>query len=234
MRKQLLLLLLLSFTVCSFGQIKESQTIDSLLKDKFVKKSEKKETKTDKPNTTNTLEEYTLNQLTGSYEIQAGMILELTLKNDSLHVLQTWDKSSYKITNTTGNTYAIPNLNFIQFVFSELKDDFTQLLTVFQNRNVTICKRKEESDLSYLISEEYTGKYYNEEFDLTLLFFLEDEKLKVQIANSDSQELTINGIDIFTLNGESVRFNRSNGVIKSVESNERDAGKVINLKFEKK
>lgn len=210
---------------------KSFQIADILLKDKFVEKSEKKETKTDKPNTTNELKEYTLKQLTGSYEIQAGMVLELTLKNDSLHALQTWNKSSYKITNTTGNTYEIPNNNSIQFVFSELKDDFTQLLTVFQNGNETICKRKEELDLSSLNIEDYIGKYYSEELDATYLLFLEDDKLKVQIANYDSQELTIYGIDIFTSDGDLVRFNRSNGVIKGFEL---DAGRVTNLKFEKK
>jgi len=200
---------------------KSFQIADILLKDKFVEKSEKKEAKIEELNTTNELEKYTLNQLTGSYEIQA----------DSLHALQTWNKSSYNITNTTGNTYEIPNDNSIQFVFSELKDDFTQKLTVFQNGNKTICKRKKEIDLSSFNIADYTGKYYSEELDATYLLFIEDEKLKLQIANYDSQELSIYGIDIFNSDGSLVRFNRSNGVINGFEL---DAGRVTNLKFEKK
>jgi len=210
---------------------KSFQISDILLKDKFVVESQKKEIKTDKSNTANALEEFTVNQLTGNYEIQAGLVLELSIKNDSLHVLQTWNKSSYNIANTTGNTYEIPNDNSVQFVFSELKDDFTQILTVFQNGNETICKRKEELDLSSLNVEDYTGIYYSEELDATYLLFLEDEKLKVQIANYDSQELTRYDIDTFTSDGDLVRFNRSNGVIKGFEL---DAGRVTNLKFEKK
>jgi len=210
---------------------KSFQIADILLKDKFVVESQKKEIKTDKSNTTNALEDFTVNQLTGNYEIQAGVVLELTLKNDSLHVLQTWNKSSYNIANTTGNTYEIPNDNSVQFVFSELKDDFTQILTIFQNGNETICKRKEELDLPSLNIVDYTGKYYSEELDATYLLFLEDEKLKVQIANYDSQELTRYDIDTFTSDGDLVRFNRSNGVLKGFEL---DAGRVTNLKFEKK
>ncbi len=210
---------------------KSFQIADILLKDKLVDESQKKEIKKGETANTTTLEEFSLNQLTGNYEIRAGIVLELTLKNDSLHVLQTWNKSSYNIGNTFGNTYEIPNDNSIQFVFSELNDDFTQILTVFQNGNETICKRKEELDLSSINMEDYTGKYYSEELDATYLFFLEDEKLKLKIANYDSQELNIYEIDTFTSDGDLVRFKRSNGLISGFEL---DAGRVTNLKFEKK
>ena len=100
------------------------QIADLLLKDKFVEESQKKEVRTDRLNTTNTSEKFSLYQLTGNYEMQAGAVLEITVKNDSLHVLQHWNKSSYHIINTTGNIYEIPNDPSIQFVFSELKDDF--------------------------------------------------------------------------------------------------------------
>jgi len=210
---------------------KSFQVADILIKDKFVEESQRIEVKTAKLNTTNTLEEFTLIQLTGNYERRAGVVLEITVKNDSLHVVQSWNNSSYNIINTTGNTYEIPNNVSIQFMFSELKDDYTQSLTVFQNGNENIWKRKEELDLSSLNMEDYTGNYYSEELDITYLLFLEDEKLKVKIANYDSQELNIYEIDTFTSDGNLVRFNRENGVIKGFEL---DAGRVTKLKFEKK
>ena len=210
---------------------KSFQVADILLKEKFVEKSQKKEIKTDKLNTTNTLEELSLNQLTGNYEMQAGFVLEINVKNDSIHVLQSWNKSSYNIINTTGNTYEIPNDASIQFVFSELKDDFTQILTIFQNGNETTCNRKGKIEFSNLNLEDYTGNFYSEELDANYILILEDEKLKVKIANYDAQELTIYNIDTFTSDGGLVRFNRRNGVITGFEL---DAGRVTNLKFEKK
>jgi CubicO group peptidase (beta-lactamase class C family) len=210
---------------------KSFQIADILLKDKFADESQKKEIKTDATGNTNTLEEFTLNQLTGNYEIQAGVVLEINVENDSLHVLQSWNKSSYNIINTTGNTYEIPNDPTIQFVFSELKDDFSQVVTVFQNGNETVCKRKEKMEFSTLNLEDYTGNFYSEELDATYLIFLEDDKLKVKIASYEAQELNIYEIDAFTSDEGLVRFTKSNGVIRGFEL---DAGRVTNLKFEKK
>ncbi|MBL4662401.1 MAG: hypothetical protein JKY22_02305, partial [Flavobacteriaceae bacterium] len=177
---------------------KSFQIADILLKDKFVEESPKKEIKT---NTANIVEEFTVNQLTGNYERRAGIVLEITVKNDSLHVVQNWNNSSYNIINTSGNTYEIPNNVSIQFMFSEFKDDYTQSLTVFQNGNENIWKRKEELDLSSLNMEDYTGNYYSEELNITYLLFLEDEKLKLKIANYDAQELNIYETDTFTSDG---------------------------------
>lgn len=211
---------------------KSYRIADILLKDEFLEeKPIKKELQQGVSSNEDPAEGFELYQVTGNYEIQAGVILELTLKNDSLHVLQTWNKSSYNLTRTTGNTYEIPNDNSIQFVFSELKDDFTQKLTVFQNGNETICKRKEAIDFPSLNMEEYTGNYYSEELDATYNLFIEDEILKVKIANYDAQELSIYEIDTFSSDGNLVRFNRANGVITGFKL---DAGRVTNLKFEKK
>jgi CubicO group peptidase (beta-lactamase class C family) len=207
---------------------KSFQITDILLKDKFAVEAQKEKVKSGK---TVTLEEFSLNQLTGDYEIQAGVVVEISIKNDSLHVLQTWNNSSYSISNTTGNTYEIPNEASIQFVFSELKDDSAQTLTVFQNGDKTICHRKEQIDLSKINLEEYTGFFYSEELDANYLLTREDEKLQLQIANYDAQELTLYDIDTFTSDGDLVRFNRTNGAITGFEL---DAGRVTNLKFVKK
>ncbi len=210
---------------------KSFQVADILLKDKFVDESERKKINTSAADITNTLERFTLNQLTGNYESQPGVVLEIDAKNDSLHVLESWNNSSYNIVITTGNTYEIPNDSSIQFVFSELKNGFTQILTVFQNGNETIWKSKEELDLPLLNMEDYTGNFYSEELDVTYLLFLEDENLKIKIANYDAQELNIYEIDTFTSGVDLFRFNRKNGAIKGYEL---DAGGVTNLKFVKK
>lgn len=174
---------------------------------------------------------FNLNQLTGSYEIQAGVVLDISLKSDSLHVLQSWNQSSYNIKNIFGNTYGIPNDATIQFVFSDLKDDFTQILTVVQNGNETICKRKEKIKFPDLKLDIYTGEYYSEELGVSYLLLKEDDKLKVKIANYDAQELSLYGMDEFITDIDLFRFNKSNGEIKGFEL---DAGRVANLKFKKK
>jgi CubicO group peptidase (beta-lactamase class C family) len=209
---------------------KAFEVSDIFLKDKFVQVSEMDVAKTDKTIKSDTNGKFNLNQLTGNYEIQAGVVLEITVKNDSLNVLQSWNKSSYKIINTSGNTYEIPNNSSIQFVFSQLNNDLTQKLTVFQNGNETICERKKEIDLSSLNMEDYTGNYYSEELDATYLLFIDDGKLKVKFANHDSRELNIHEIDAFTSEGYVVRFNRENEAVKGFEL---DAGRVTNLKFVK-
>ena len=208
---------------------KSFQIADILLKDKFVEKPEKKKTKN--PKTTSPIEKFTLNQLIGSYEIQAGVVLEITLKNDSLNVFQSWNESSYNIINTCGNIYEIPNDSYIQFEFSRLKDDFAQTLKIFRNGNETTCNRKEKIDSSNLNLEDYVGNFYSEELDVNYILTHKDKKLILQVANYNSQELIMYDIDSFTSDVGSLRFYRSKGVINGFEL---DAGRVTNLKFAKK
>ncbi len=51
---------------------------------------------TDEPTTAKPLEEFSLKQLAGNYEKRAGVGLEITIKDSSLNVLQSWNKSTYK------------------------------------------------------------------------------------------------------------------------------------------
>ncbi len=210
---------------------KAFQVSDILLKDKFVEEFKTKETNADELNNANESKKFTLSQLAGSYEIQAGVVLEIAVKNDSLHVIQNWNQSSYNIMNTSGNLYEIPNDPSIQFVFSELKDDFTQILTVVQNGNETICNRKEKIEFPNLNPEEYTGDFYSEELDITYFIFEKDGKLKVKVANYDAKELKQYDTDKFTADIGLLRFHKLNGVVKGFEL---DAGRVTNLKFEKR
>ena len=86
-----------------------------------------------KPEISKTVISFPLEQLTGKYEIQNGVIANISIKNDSLHVLQEWNNFEYNIYNSEGNTYKIPNTNGVDFIFSEVKDQKTQLITIYQN-----------------------------------------------------------------------------------------------------
>jgi len=210
---------------------KSFQVADIFLKDKFRNEAEEKPAAKERKKDTNKSKEFTIKQLSGNYEIQPGVVLEITNINDSLQVLQTWNESSYRISNTAKNTYEIPNNSSIQFVFSDLKDGFAQTLTLVQNGNKTTCKRKDKIDFSNLSLEDYTGDFYCYELDATYLLFLEDGILKLKIANYDARELDTYDIDTFTIENGLVHFQRLDGIIVGFEL---DAGRVTNLKFEKK
>lgn len=90
---------------------------------------------------------------------------------------------------------------------------------------------KKNIDPSKLKLEDYIGRFYSEELDTSYLLILEEEKLKLQIADYPARELTIHGVDSFTIDLGLIRFIRSKGVITAFEL---DAIGETNLKFEKK
>lgn len=210
---------------------KTHQVADIFLKEKFIVKPESKKIEKEVSNNSKKSTEYSFQQVIGKYEIQAGVVLELSIKDDSLNVFQNWNNSSYNITNTEGNTFEIPGDPSIQFVFSELEDDLTQILTVFQDGNKTVCKRKIEVDHSNVNIEAYSGDYYSKEIDATYRFFVEEGILRVKVSNNEPLELVILNIDQFGFQGNQIRFSKSSGAVSGFEL---DAGRVQNLKFEKK
>lgn len=130
--------------------------------------------------------------------------------------------------NPTGKSFQIADI----LLKDKLVEESQNKKTHTNQPNTT--KTSEELDVdqfSKLNLEDYTGNFYSEELDANYLLFLEGEKLKLQIANYDAQELTIHGIDTFTSTRNLVRFNRTNGKIKGFEL---DAGRVTNLKFVKR
>lgn len=149
------------------------------------------------PETTESQITYPFEQLTGKYEIQTGVILDISVKDDSLHVLQEWNKSEYNIYNTVGNSYEIPNMNGVQLIFSEVKDQKSQLLTIHQNGTKTEAKRLIEVDLSSIRLSEYTGRYYSPELESTLDIILENDKLSVHHARLGDFPLQLMEKDAF-------------------------------------
>jgi CubicO group peptidase (beta-lactamase class C family) len=205
-----------------------NQVADLLLKDKFIEDviNADKKVKIDVPK-----EEFLLSQIVGDYEIEPGLVASLSIKNDSLNVLQTWNKSTYTILQVSGNTFQILGNENLSFTFSNLKDGFTQTLIVLQGGRETVSARKKKIDTSGIDLKNYTGSYYSKELDVTYNFEIENGVLMSRIDNKQSMECTISNIDQFTIEIGLVRFQREKGIISRFEL---DSGRVKNLKFEKK
>lgn len=170
-------------------------------------------------------------QTTGNYELRPGMVLSVTLHKGKLNVLQSWNQSVYNLVRTHGNTFEIPNDDAIQFTFSEISDNSTQMLTVFQNGRDTFWKRNKSKDTPTVDIEDYAGKYYSKELDVSYLISVSDGKLFVKIGSHESHQLFFYEKDTFTAEGVLVRFSNSND---NTHGFELDAGRVKGLKFEKR
>ena len=202
---------------------------DVLLKEKFLAITKKKENKIDNYKRTDIKEKFSLKQITGDYEIEPGKLLKITIKNDSLQ-LEGWVEPLMLI-NTKGNTYRAANYPIFKFIFSELKNTSTQKLTVSGPSLKLTSKRKERIDFSTLNLTDYTGSFYNEEIDATHIFFIEDNQLKVKIANYDEKrKLAPFDTDIFNSENYLVHFTRTNGEINGFELK---TYRITHLKFEK-
>jgi CubicO group peptidase (beta-lactamase class C family) len=206
-----------------------NKVADILLKDKFI----------EAPSTTkdNKVEvgipeiDYQLSQLVGEYEVEPSVVVRLSIKNDSLNVLQTWNKSTYNIVKVGDNTFQIPGEENISFSFSNLKDGFTQTLIVLQGGIKTTAERKKEIDFSKINLKDYTGSYYSKELDVTYNFEIENGILKTVIKNKQAlMECTLYELDQFSMPFGMLRYQRTDGIITGLEL---DSGRVKNLKFEK-
>jgi len=173
-------------------------------------------------------EKLNLKQLAGNYELQAGMVLKVTLENDTLVVEQSWDKVVYQIVRTDGNTFVIPHNDGILFTFSKVEDGFSQQLEVLQSGNKMHLYRKPTMDPSQVNLADYAGDYYSQELDVTYHFRLEDDILVVQIDKKATAVCSISGPDAISMYLGLARFRRGEGKITGFEL---DSGRVKNLKF---
>ncbi|MBW6537559.1 MAG: beta-lactamase family protein [Mariniphaga sp.] len=209
--------------------LKANQVADVLLKGRF---SETSKPENDKSVNTIPAEEFQINQLTGNYEIQPGIILNLTIKNDSLNVFQTWNKRSFNVVKTCGNTFQIPGENDLSFTFSHLIEGHTQTLSILYGGRETKAERKKEVDVSGIELNNYSGSFYSQELNVNYNFKFEDGILKAKIENKQTVlDCTIIDMDEFATGFGLIRFQRTGGIISGFEL---DAGRVKNLKFEKK
>jgi CubicO group peptidase (beta-lactamase class C family) len=191
--EQLSIAVLTNFSSANSGGI-ERNIANLLLKNKTIESSEIL-----KPKTTSNETIFTLEQLSGKYEIKPGVISNISIENGSLHVLQEWNKSEFNLHRVKGNTYEISKEAKIQFVFSDLKDKAAQILTVYQNGSKTVAKRYEGKDRSGIILNDYTGRFYSPELESTYDIILKEGKLivhharhgdfPVQVLSKDSLEI---------------------------------------------
>ncbi len=206
------------------------QVADILLKDQFKEENTevKKEIIIEEPKVET---QFSMDQIAGEYELEPGVVLNISLKNDSLKVLQTWNQSTYNIVKTSGNTYKIPgDDSALSFTFSDLEKDKIQTLTVLQNGNKTVTKRKKIFDSSGIDFQVYTGTYYSEELDINYKILLEEKTIKLQVGNNPAMKCTITELDQFSSPFGMIRFQKDNGNISGFEL---DSGRVKNLKFKK-
>ena len=205
-----------------------NQVADVLLKNALTENVVKNDKKVKVDSVKN---KFQLSQLVGDYEIEPGVVARLSIKNDSLNVLQTWNKSTYNILRIGGNTFQISKNENISFSFSNLNDGFTQTLKVLQGDSETIARRKKEIDTSKINLKDYAGGYYSKELDVNYNFEIENGTLSVRIENTQSTFIcTISDLDQFTTEIGLFRFERKSGLICGFEL---DSGRVKNLKFKK-
>lgn len=210
---------------------KAYEVADILLKGQF-KEIQKSDTKADDtPEPSKPKVEFSLEQMAGSYEIQPGVIVKMTVENDKLNALQEWNDATYSIIKSTGNTFEIPGQEGLSFTFSNLKNDKTQTLIVNQNGSETVCKRKEESEAVNVNLDDYSGAFYSEELDVTYYLSKENEALMMKIGSNDPVKLNITTSDQFVSGLGQITFERKSNVITGFSL---DAGRVKNLKFKKK
>ena len=203
-----------------------NQVADIILKDVFP--AQEKIKKDDGAVPARQPEKLNLKQLAGNYELQAGMVLKVTLENDTLVVEQSWDKVVYQIVRTDGNTFVIPHNDGILFTFSKVEDGFSQQLEVLQSGNKMHLYRKPTMDPSQVNLADYAGDYYSQELDVTYHFRLEDDILVVQIDKKATAVCSISGPDAISMYLGLARFRRGEGKITGFEL---DSGRLKNLKF---
>lgn len=211
---------------------KANAVADVILKGKFIIPSDKKEETSKKaPKTKAPKVVFNLAQLVGNYEIEAGVTLSVTVKNDSLNVFQNWDTSSYNLQKVSGNTFRIPGNEDLKFTFTSLKDNLTQILVVLKGGKETVTKRKKVVDTSNIKIDEFEGSYYSNELDVTYTLKTIDDALHVTIADNEAMESTVSQVDELRTRLGVIRFNRTRA--GAISGFELDSGRVKNLTFEK-
>lgn len=210
---------------------KAYQVADILLKGQFNENKEADTKAEAKLEATTPEVEFSLEQIAGSYEIQPGAVVKMTVKDGTLNALQKWNDASYNIVKSTGNTFEMPGQDGLSFTFSNLNDDKTQTLIVNQNGNETVCKRKEESEAINVNLEDYLGTFYSDELDVTYRLSQEGEALMMKIGSNDPIKLNVTVSDQFTSELGQVTFERKDDAVSGFSL---DAGRVKNLKFNKK
>lgn len=175
-------------------------------------------------------EAYSLQSFTGKYELKPGLIVDVSIQKDSVHILQTWNNSEYNLARASGNSFHLPGNPMLTFTFSELRDGFTEKLSVNQNGNISHSTRKKEVDFSQINLKIYEGHFYSNELQTGYHIFLKDESLHLKIPENEPVHLTVYDIDQFMAPDMLLRFDK---IGQKTTGFQLDAGRIQNITFNK-
>jgi len=205
------------------------QVADIYLEQAFkpVKESDKKSTQA------NTEQKLTHQQIVGQYEVETGIVLDITDVDGRLHGFQMWNQKEYALVavSDNSNTYHIDGDDAIKFTFTEVKDNQSQLMTVSQAGGDSLWKRVKAVDVSTVDINDFVGNYYSEELYVNYQLSVSGGKIYLKVDNNTPILVSVAAPDTLTLRSMLANFYRQDGQVKGFHL---DAGRVKNIEFVKK
>ncbi len=174
---------------------------------------------------------FTVQQLTGSYEVRAGVRIEVTEVGGQVHAHQQWNDKAYMLTPIAAdsNTYQIGDDESIRFTFVDLNGGKAQAISIMQGGETT-WNRVEATAVTAVDINDFVGDFYSAELDVVYQFSITDEQLYLAVKDSEPFKVHVAGVDELTAFGNVAKMFRSQGQVKGFSL---DAGRVQNLKFVK-
>lgn len=170
-------------------------------------------------------------QLEGPFEIEPGIILEITYSNGTLIGLQQWNNEKITLIRFSDYEYRISEDASIRIIFSDFKDGKMTTISVIEGANKRVLNRvtafkNEIEDLNT-----YSGTYYSKELNTTYKIYLTEGQLFTDMPGNKAKRLKPYQKDQFTVEpyGILFRFTKENNQVKELRV---DAGRVQNLYFE--
>jgi CubicO group peptidase (beta-lactamase class C family) len=172
----------------------------------------------------------TNDQLLGMYELKAGFQLKVTMNNEKLHAIQSWNSNEYDLNPSEKpiNQFQIGEDKSLTFDFSNLNDKQAQIMTVFQDGVISTWKRVKAFDLTGINLNDFVGNFYSKELDVVHGIRINDDKLTVQLGKMDPLTLDFSTANRVYYQGNYIDFERKNGMITGFKMT---AGRVKNLSF---
>ncbi len=175
----------------------------------------------------------TQQQIVGQYEVDPGIVLEITVVDGQLHGYQMWNQKEYDLVAVAGksNTYQIEGDDAIIFTFTEVEDDQPQLMKVSQGGGDSMWKRIEPVDVSEVDINEFSGIYYSEELRVYYQLYVSEGSIYLKVSENTPIEVSVAGPNQLTLLTTVANFYRQDGQMIGFHL---DAGRVKNIEFVKK
>ena len=172
-----------------------------------------------------------MKKFVGNYIGDAGLPVDITLKNDQIHY-QVFDETNFLIRDSK-DTFSIPEAPQIKFVF-ELKGKDTTVDLITPDVLYHLQKYKKDTAQSDEVLKKYIGTYYSPELDCRYGIVLKDHHLFLTNAKYDDAKLTLIGKDHLTNDtwwmNHLLMLRDSKNNITGFEVN---SGRIMHLKFNK-